>query len=76
MMLIFNVMHLLQDLIGDCLQHKVIKNLHSIRNARSWAGASGLMQIMPKTAKHLGLEMEDIFNPELNIALQQNTCQS
>ena len=37
-------------------------------NARSWAGASGLMQIMPKTAKHLGLEMEDIFNPELNIA--------
>ena len=41
-------------------------------NARSWAGASGLMQIMPKTAKHLGLEMEDIFNPELNIAAAAN----
>ena len=36
--------------------------------ARSWAGARGLMQIMPGTAKHLGLPMENIFDPESNIA--------
>lgn len=36
--------------------------------ARSWAGASGLMQIMPATARHLGLAQSDIFNPEANIA--------
>ncbi|MDD6592121.1 MAG: transglycosylase SLT domain-containing protein [Prevotella sp.] len=35
--------------------------------ARSWAGACGLMQIMPKTAEYLGLPMGDIFNPEKNI---------
>lgn len=37
-------------------------------HAKSWAGASGLMQIMPSTARHLGLGAEDMFNPELNIA--------
>lgn len=37
-------------------------------NARSWAGARGLMQIMPGTAAHLGLSMEDIHSPEANIA--------
>lgn len=37
-------------------------------NARSWAGARGLMQIMPGTAAHLGLSMEDIHTPEANIA--------
>lgn len=36
-------------------------------NARSWAGARGLMQIMPKTAEHLGLPMEQIHEPESNI---------
>lgn len=36
-------------------------------NARSWAGACGLMQIMPSTATHLGLAHEDIYDPELNI---------
>lgn len=36
--------------------------------ARSWAGAQGLMQIMPKTAAHLGLPMTEINNPERNIA--------
>jgi len=36
--------------------------------AKSWAGASGLMQIMPKTAAHLGLPMAQIFDPEQNIA--------
>ncbi len=36
--------------------------------ARSWAGASGLMQIMPSTADHLGLSRDKIFDPEANIA--------
>lgn len=36
-------------------------------NARSWAGARGLMQIMPATAAHLGLPMEDINKPAPNI---------
>ena len=37
-------------------------------NAKSWAGACGLMQIMPKTADHLGLPRSEMFNPEQNIA--------
>ena len=37
-------------------------------NARSWAGARGLMQIMPSTAAHLGLSMDQIHQPEPNIA--------
>jgi len=36
--------------------------------ARSWAGACGLMQIMPKTAAHLGLSMAQINEPEPNIS--------
>ena len=36
--------------------------------ARSWAGARGLMQIMPKTAAHLGLSMAQIHEPEANIS--------
>lgn len=36
-------------------------------NACSWAGARGLMQIMPSTADHLGLAYSDLNNPELNI---------
>jgi len=36
--------------------------------ARSWAGACGLMQIMPTTADHLGLARSDMFNPERSIA--------
>lgn len=36
--------------------------------ARSWAGARGLMQIMPRTAEHLGLSISDIHHPERNIA--------
>ncbi len=36
--------------------------------ARSWAGARGLMQIMPGTAAHLGLPMESINEPEANIS--------
>ena len=37
-------------------------------DARSWAGARGLMQIMPATADHLGLPRDQINDPEQNIA--------
>lgn len=37
-------------------------------NAQSWAGACGLMQIMPSTARSLGLSMSEIYDPEANIA--------
>lgn len=36
--------------------------------AHSWAGACGLMQIMPSTADHIGLPRGDMYNPEKNIA--------
>lgn len=36
--------------------------------AHSWAGACGLMQIIPSTAAQLGLSMSDIYTPEPNIA--------
>lgn len=36
--------------------------------ARSWAGACGLMQIMPATAEHLGLPWSDVYNPEQNVS--------
>lgn len=36
--------------------------------ARSWAGACGLMQIMPQTADHLGLARSDIFQSAQNIS--------
>jgi len=36
--------------------------------AKSWAGACGLMQIMPATAAELGLPMDKINHPESNIA--------
>ncbi len=36
--------------------------------AKSWAGACGLMQIMPSTAETLGLSMSQIHDPESNIA--------
>lgn len=35
--------------------------------AYSWAGAKGLMQIMPETAKHLGLAESEVYEPEPNI---------
>jgi len=35
--------------------------------AKSWAGASGLMQIMPTTADHLGLPRSQLFDPVANI---------
>ena len=36
--------------------------------AHSWAGAKGLMQIMPATAAHLGLPASQIHEPEPNVA--------
>lgn len=33
----------------------------------SWAGARGVMQLMPKTAKAMGIELSEIDNPERNI---------
>lgn len=35
--------------------------------SKSWAGAVGLMQLMPTTAISLGLKREDFFHPEKNI---------
>ena len=37
-------------------------------NAHSWAGAEGLMQIMPSTASYLGLDMGMLHDPEANVA--------
>lgn len=36
-------------------------------DAHSWAGACGLMQILPTTADHLGLPRSQIYSPEQNI---------
>lgn len=36
--------------------------------AESWAGAKGLMQIMPATADHLGLPRSQMTDPEQNLA--------
>jgi extracellular solute-binding protein, family 3 len=37
-------------------------------NARSWAGAQGLMQLMPRTAADLGIPAHELNNPERNVA--------
>lgn len=37
-------------------------------NVTSWAGAAGVMQIMPRTARQNGLPDNEIRNPERNIA--------
>lgn len=41
---------------------------HFNPNATSWAGARGIMQIMPSVARGLGLGMDRITDPEANIA--------
>ena len=45
-------------------------------NAKSWAGACGLMQIMPSTADHLGLPMSAIHDAESNVAAAAKYMQS
>lgn len=42
---------------------------HFNQNAVSTAGACGLMQLMPQTAIWLGLENQNLFNPQTNICL-------
>ena len=37
-------------------------------NAVSWAGARGLMQIMPRTAQGLGVSPDELYSPEVNIS--------
>lgn len=36
-------------------------------NARSWAGARGLMQIMPRTARSYGLALKNMNDPEASV---------
>lgn len=38
-----------------------------INNKKSWVGAAGIMGLMPRTAKSLGLKDEDRMNPDLSI---------
>jgi membrane-bound lytic murein transglycosylase F len=37
-----------------------------INRARSWAGAAGLLQLMPPTAREFGVD--DVYDPEQNVA--------
>ena len=41
-------------------------------NATSWAGACGLMQLMPATASQFGLSQQKVFSPAENIATAAN----
>lgn len=36
-------------------------------NAQSWAGARGLMQVMPSTARGYGVSADMLFDPETNV---------
>jgi hypothetical protein len=48
---------------------KAVMSVESAGNpkAKSKVGASGLMQIMPATAKDLGLSEDELFDPEKNV---------
>jgi membrane-bound lytic murein transglycosylase F len=45
-------------------------------DAMSWAGACGLMQLMPNTALSLGLDSTQVFFPEKNVAAATAYLQS
>ena len=47
------------------LSSVIYQESHFNPNAKSWAGACGLMQLMPETAKRFGVD--DISHPEQNI---------
>lgn len=38
-------------------------------DVKSWAGAGGLMGIMPATARSMGVNRDDLYIPEVNVAL-------
>lgn len=44
--------------------------------AQSWAGAKGLMQLMPNTARRLGIDDNEIFDPATNIEGGARTLRS
>lgn len=50
-------------LAAQCYQESTFDS-----KAHSWAGACGLMQIMPETAALLGLSSDQLYEPEANIA--------
>lgn len=39
-----------------------------LNNRKSWAGAAGIMGLMPRTAKSLGLKEDERMNPDLSIS--------
>lgn len=40
---------------------------HFTTDTKSWAGAGGVMGLMPATARMFGLKNDDVFDPEMNI---------
>ncbi|MCQ2287781.1 MAG: transglycosylase SLT domain-containing protein [Muribaculaceae bacterium] len=53
---------------------KVESNFNS--NAVSWAGARGLMQIMPSTARGHGVDPNDLFDPEVSVRVAAQCLRS
>lgn len=49
-------------LAAQCYQESAFDH-----HAVSWAGAQGLMQLMPATAARMGLSLAQVFDPERNI---------
>lgn len=57
------------DWDGKLLASVVYEESKFRTNAKSWAGASGLMQIMPSTANAYGVNSKELLNPEINISV-------